>query len=290
MNRYLQSEPEDALAPFMGHANAQIQANAIELIQTIVARGELETPKLEAVESAIVGKLYSSVHLGRVDLQIKLLHVLHSLVSASSVAEADPHRPRASSSNADLLRPSEEAHIPEDIGRHSAFTHVNPLLVQTLIDGITKGAGRPTLQHWLDFVLVAVPQFPRLLGSMVFPLSDCICRQLRHALVDLSRILNHDSSRSGSVTSGTTDAEFIMLLNGIERLVLLGITRTHDPTQPEDEIVLDRSIQESGSGGSGGLLGIVSNVFSSESPGNPVEDSLSVSFICINGFNQLISL
>lgn len=263
----------------MAHTNAQIQANAIELIQTIVARGELEAPKLEAIEAAVVGKLYASVHLGRVDLQNKLLHVLHSLVSASSVVEADLHHPHASGSRTDLLSHSEEAHIPEDTARLSSFTHLNPLLVQTLIDGITKGAGRPILQHWLDFVLMTVPQFPRLSSSMVFPLSDCICRQLRHALVDLNRILNHDSSRLSSATSGTTDAEFIMLLNGLERLVLLGITRTHDTAGSEEEIILDRSVQESSSGSSGGLLGIVSNVFSSDNPGNPVGDNLSASLV-----------
>lgn len=261
----------------MIHTNAQIQANAIDLLQTIVARGDLEAPKLEAVEAAIIGKLYSSVHLGRVDLQNKLLHVLHSIVSASSAATPDPHHPGASSSKPDLQGPSEEAHLPEDTGRLSSSAHVNPLLVQTLIDGITKGAGRPTLQHWLDFVLMTVPQFSRRLSYTVSPLSDCVCQQLRHALVDVKRIMEHISSRLGSVTSGTTDAEFIMLLNTLERLVLLSITRTHDPASSEEELITDRPMHDSSSS-SGGLLGIVSNVFSSESSGNMVDDYFSVSF------------
>lgn len=261
----------------MEHTNAQIQANAIDLLQIIIARGELEAPKLEAVEATIVGKLYSSVHLGRIDLQNKLLHVLHSIVSASSAVYVDPH-PGASSKSVESVGLSEDAHMSEVNGRPSSIAHINPLLLQTLIDGITKGAGRTTLQHWLDFVLMTLPQFPKLTSHMVSPLSDCVCRQLRHALVDVKRVLEHVSSRMSANASRTTDAEFIMLLNTLERLVLLGITRTHHLVGSEDDVASDRPIQESSSGASAGILGIVSNVFSSESTGNAVDDFLSVSF------------
>jgi hypothetical protein len=274
MRSFLQSEPRATLLPFMCHANAQMQANAIDLIQTIVARGELDGPGLDAVEAAIVGKLYSSVHLDRVDLQNKLLHVLHSIISASSAVAVDPHRLRASSSKLnEHIGPSDEALIPEDSGRLSTFVRINPLLVQTLVDGITKAAGRPTLQHWLDFVLMTVPQFPRVLSYMVSPLSDCVCRQLRSALVDVKKVSDHNSARLGNVTSGTTDAEFIMLLNALERLVLLSLTRTHDSVASDEETIPERPMSESSSGG---LLGIVSNVFASESSSNLAEDYLSV--------------
>ncbi|KAF8588312.1 hypothetical protein K439DRAFT_1629769 [Ramaria rubella] len=270
--RFLQSEPQEILTPFMGPANAQIQANSIDLIQLMIARGDFDSPKLEAVQAVIVGKLFSSVHLNRVDLQNKLLHLLHSIISASSAITTDPHRSHLGSGKAaELTGAPEEAPISEDTTRPSTFVLVNPLLVQTLVDGITKAAGRPTLQHWLDFVLMTIPQYTRLLNYMVPPLSDCICRQLRRALGDVKHVLEHDSSRLGSVTSGTTDAEFIMLLNALERLVLLNLTKTFDSTGSEDEVIADRAIQESNSGGSG-FLG---RMFSSDTTGIPTEDFLS---------------
>ena len=283
MRSFLHSEPQASLRPFMDHANAQIQANAIDLIQAIVARGELDGLGLESLEAAVVGKLYCSVHLDRVDLQNKLLHVLHSIISASSAA--DPHRPRTSSKPGDTAALGEAA-VLQDAGRSSYFVRINPLLVQTLIDGITMAAGRPTPQHWLDFVLMTVPQFPRVLSYMVSPLGDCVCRQLRHALADVKKVLDHDTTRLSSITSGTTDAEFIMLLNALERLVLLSLTKSHDSPAPEDDTVLERPVPESSSSG---LLGIVSNVFGSESSGM-TEDYLSVCAFKSNAISLIIFL
>ncbi|KAF8510422.1 Dopey, N-terminal-domain-containing protein [Hysterangium stoloniferum] len=276
--RYLRSEPPEVLAPSMSHANLQIQSNVIDMIQTIVARGELDVPRLKLVEAAIIEKLYSSVHLDKVDLQNKLLHVLHSLVSALSASSGSHHARTSNNKIVDATdMPEKELVNMEDSDRVSghSFIQINPLLLPTLVDGITRTAGRPSLQHWLDFVLMSVPQFPRLLSYTVPPLSDCVCRQLRHSIADVKSILGHNSMKLGSFMSGTTDAEFIMLLNALERLVLLSLTKGYDLNglDKEDDSGLDRPTQDATVGS--GLMGIVSNVFSSEVTGNNNEEFLS---------------
>jgi hypothetical protein len=163
----------------------------------------------------------------------------------------------------------EEVALIEDEKRGSSNTTINPLLVQTLIDGISKTSNRPILQHWIDFILMTVPQFQQALYHLIFPLSDCICRQLRSALIDVHHVAK-DTKGKGPILSTTTDAEFIMLLNALERLVLLSLTKTEVDNQEDD------NHSEKAGAESSGLLGYVSNVFGTETPSNS-DDQLSVS-------------
>ncbi|KAK0199079.1 Dopey, N-terminal-domain-containing protein [Armillaria mellea] len=267
--RFLQSEPNAAWAPTMRPQNAMIHSTTVELLQTIVARGETELVAVESIEAIVVGKLYYCIHTNRLDLQNKLLHLLHSVISAST---AD-----------DLVRPFPGKHRqgerpPETLTTFDtsqeapprAYT-VNPLLIQTLMDGISVPANRPVLQHWLDFVLMAVPQFQPALHAVVAPLNECICRQLQSSLDHVLKASSHDDTFSDDTCSTITDADFIMLLNGLERLVLLSLAYTSELSSPEeDQSGVEKSAE------SGGLLGYVSTVFSSENTQQNVDEQLTV--------------
>ncbi len=61
------------------------------------------------------------------------------------------------------------------------------------------------------------------------------------------------------IVASVTDAELIMLLNALERLILLSLAYTSEPDSSED----DGNIMEKTTPETGGLLGYVSNVFSS---------------------------
>lgn len=253
----------------MRTSNALIQSTSIELLQVIVARGEIDNLLVDNIEAAVIGKLYFCVHVGRLDLQNKLLHILHSLISAST-------------SNLDASGPSNRTKLTETISEdHSAHEGsqedgkrsypVNPLLIQTLVDGIATITNRPVLQHWLDFVLMAVPQFQPALQAVVSPLNDCVCRQLRLALTDVLQA-SEDRADLNDISSAATDAEFIMLLNALERLVGLSLASVDANQQEEDTGFVDRNGPENT-----GLLGYVSNVFSSENVAGLSDDQLKVS-------------
>lgn len=248
--------------------NAVIHTTSVELLQTIVARGEIDVLFIESIEAIVVGKLYYCVHLGRLDLQNKLLHVLHSLISASTAAE-DPNRRPAIAPKRPGDRPLElTVDIPQDMPRGY---NVNPLLIQTLVDGISVPTNRPVLQHWLDFILMAVPQFQPALQAVVAPLTDCVCRQLQGALDDILQVAAKEEETGDDIISTVTDAECVMLLNGLERLVLLSLAYTSEmSSQDEESTVGDKSAD------SGGLLGYVSTVFSSENPQTATEEQLTV--------------
>ncbi|KAG8881950.1 hypothetical protein FRB98_004046 [Tulasnella sp. 332] len=251
--RIIQSEPSSSLVPTMTPDNTQLQGTALDLLQTLVSRGDADLLTLENAEAAIISKLYASIHTDHLDLQNKLLHVLHSIIVTSS--EARMQRMRRASEPSQ----SEDSGSLDSRRNGVIAPKVNPLLVQTLVDGVSRNSKRPLLQHWIDFILMTVPQSHTSPSLLVFPLSDCICRQLRSGLEDLvhaSNAINDDQ-----LQSNTTDAEFVALLNALERLVLIGLTKSE--TEPSED---DGAPQEKANVEPAGLLGLVSNVFSPEAP------------------------
>lgn len=236
----------------MATINSKIQSTSIDILQALVARGDVDVLTLQTTETVIIGKLFSCVHAGRLDLQNKLLHLLHSIISAfrSYTTSKQPEGPSYS---------------------------VNPLLIQTLIDGIAVGTNRPVLQHWLDFVLMTIPQFHDMLQPAIVPLNNCVCKQLSAALVEIKQASIGDASVA-DITAFTTDADFMMLLNAVERLVLLSLSELVESTQVEDEGLSDKPVHDGS-----GILGYVSNVFSAEGTSNVIEEPSSVSMQCDYG-------
>ena len=265
---FLQSECKLKRVEAMAPSNVLIQSTTIDLLQAIVARGEIDPPSLQNVQAAVVKKLYFSAHTQRLELQNKLLHLLHSVISAVT-ASHDPgairqfkHGATDSSSEPPENDKLEDLHVPSP----------NPLLVQTLVDGISLPSNNAVLQHWLDFVLMAVPQFHQMLQVLVSPLNDCICKNLLIRLDDIRRALGDGGHDHHDFKSNTTDAELIMLLNSLERLVLLSLSTTDAGHAEEDDVPAEKPPGTE----SGGILGIVTSVFSSESAPTKLEEQLTV--------------
>ncbi|KAG2155714.1 Dopey, N-terminal-domain-containing protein [Suillus clintonianus] len=269
LSRFLQSEPKDQDALVMQPLNTAIQSSAIDLLQTIVARGEIEMLAVEILEPAVIGKLFLCVHLHRLDLQNKLLRFLHSIISAST-SHAYNGNP-----------PSEDRSAEGSQDGKRGYT-VNSLLTQTIIDGIAIPQNRPVMQHWLDFVLMAVPQFQPALQSVISPIADCLCRQLRLQLSDVLKA--NQPMANEKYPRVATDAEFIMLLNALERLLVLGLTHKSDANSQED----DTPVQEKPGPESGGILGYVSNVFTTDNASLTVEDQLTATIQSLSpGYKSL---
>ncbi|KAJ7755024.1 Dopey, N-terminal-domain-containing protein [Mycena maculata] len=263
--RFLQSEPKPTSDAVMQPNNVVIQSTSIDLLQAIVARGEVDPITVEVIEAIVVDKLYFCIHRTRLDLQNKLLHLLHSLISASTVGN-DPPNVKQQQTDADAPTAPDSS---QDAASSRTYP-VNPLLIQTLVDGISTPTNRPVLQHWLDFVLMAVPQFQPTLQAVVTPLNECMCRQLLASLGDVLKVTSKDGLFTDDLTASATDAELIMLLGGLERLVLLSLAYPSELSSSEDEQpVADKSPEN------GGLLGYVSTVFSSENVQNPLDEQLT---------------
>ncbi|KAH9982294.1 Dopey, N-terminal-domain-containing protein [Lactifluus volemus] len=267
LTRFLQSECKIKRVEAMMPSNILIQSTAIDLLQALVARGEADPPSLQNVQSAVIGKMYFSVHTQRLELQNKLLHLLHSVISAMTTSQD----PRTLRSTKVVATDTSVESSPHDWPEDSHPVSVNPLLLQTLVDGISLPSNSPVLQHWLDFVLISVLQFHRTLQGMISPLGDCICKNLRNRLDDIRKALKEDRD-DHDFPSNTTDAEFIMLLNTLERLVLLSLPTADSSHAEEDDVPAEKppGVEPAG------LFGIVTRVFSSESAPSNVEEQLTI--------------
>jgi hypothetical protein len=255
--------------------NAVIQSTSVDLLQAIITRGEIDTLSLDTIEAAVISKLFLGIHMHRLDLQNKLLHLLHSLISAS-LSTHDSH-----SRKVNAARPRQGEYVSEESQAQASIQDppvrtydINPLLVQTLVDGIAAQSNRPILQHWLDFILMAVPQFQPAMHAVITPLNDCLCRQLLLALADVRQASGRDAAEAEDISSTTTDSELIMFLNSLERLILLSLAQSAEVYLSEEE----HSASEKAGQENSGLLGYVSNVFSSDSVANTAEDQLTVGF------------
>lgn len=247
----------------MSVINARIQSTAVDILQALIARGDVEMFALQTAETIVIGKLFACVHLARLDLQNKLLHLLHSIISAFRT-RTDAGGPRA--------RPDSNKQTE---GSVALSYSVNPLLILTLIDGISTDTNRPVLQHWLDFILMTIPQFHDMLQPAIIPLNNCVCKQLNVALSEV-RLASSGDGSIADITTFTTDADFMMLLNAVERLVLLSLSQLADAAQVDDDGLPDKPGHEGSS-----ILGYVSNVFSADGTSGPSEESSQVSHFCL---------
>jgi hypothetical protein len=263
----LTSEPKESASTTMKAHNGLLQSTAVDLLQGIIARGEVDRAASEAIEIAVVGRLYICVHRKRFDLQNKLLHLLHSLISSVRGDASQVIAQQSSQINA----MDEKDTLPTNPAK-STFS-VNPLLVQTLLDGVSSRSNRPVLQHWLDFILMALPQFEDTLQAIISPMNECICHQLRASLNEVLQVSQARFTQQDDLCS-VTDAELIMFLNALERLVLLGLANASEANRSED----DSNVNEKSTGESSGLLGYVSGVFSSDSAPTSTDEQLTVSY------------
>ncbi|GAA6042706.1 hypothetical protein JCM8097_003757 [Rhodosporidiobolus ruineniae] len=264
--RFLRADPAPSLAPCDGPLNSHIHSVVAELLQVLISRGEAELAELASVETALVVRLFLSIHRQELDLQNKLLHVLHSVTFALSTAPRR-HAPTLSTATSPDASTSSSALIqPPDLTREEMF-------VRVLSDAVSQN-NNAVVHHWIDFLLMTVPQFRHQLHSVILPLIDRLVLRLDTLVKDLQA--SYTNLASPTASSSTTDAEYTALANALERLLLIAIAEAQ-AASADDELKspTDRSASESAastsSGGAGGLLGYVTGVLS-----QPEAESLDV--------------
>ena len=131
----------------MDPQNLVIQSTAVDLLQAIVARGEINGISIDVVEAAVIGKLYFCIHMERLNLQNKLLHLLHSAISASIAVDESSRRITVGKQRPDISLEALNSGEGED--SVSRGYSVKPLLVQTLVDGIATPTNQPVIHRVL---------------------------------------------------------------------------------------------------------------------------------------------
>jgi hypothetical protein len=220
-------------------AITKLQSKVLDVLQIIVGNGEIPRHSLLKLRTALLDKLEVCTKAGDITLQNKLLHILHKTITLASHPVKN-HRRNASTTS--TTKDDSDAF-------EKSLAHV-------IIDGVSSRANQGVLQHWVDFVLMVAPSLqarPRILHT----LCDCFSLQVKSTVLRMRQQLD-----GGDVVGrGVGDAEVIMLLSGLERLVTLsGSVTTHGRSDD------GRAAHEGGSS----ILGLVSGVFISDTPDDKV--------------------
>ncbi|GAA6052531.1 hypothetical protein JCM3770_003812, partial [Rhodotorula araucariae] len=259
--RFLRADPADSLVATLGPLNAHIHAVVAELLQVLISRGESELAGLAAIESALTVRLYLSIHRGELDLQNKLLHVLHSVIHASM--SAPPRRGGHQQS------PSVASTAPTNDAQPPDLTH-DELFVRVLSDAI-KQSNNAVVHHWIDFLLMTIPQFRHSLHTVVLPLVDKLVACLDALIADFRACYSDAVDADLDTASSATDAEFTVITNALERLLLIAVSESvsvagEDESRTADRLAGDTGSSGGGGGGggtgAGGLLGYMTGVLS----------------------------
>lgn len=212
----------------------RVQSVSLEVLQTLVASGDISRASLQYLRSALLDKLSQSTQSRQTILQRQLLRLLQS-----ALAGQKSHQRSTS--------------LSEKTNR-SDTEDFDKKLAHVIIDGISSPHTRDVLRHWVDFVLAVSPTFqPR--SPLLHTLCDCFSLRMRSAVLELDTRFTTDS------TLGVTDVDVNTLLSGLERLISLS-GPVSSGRKSEDGRV--------GNEGGSGILGLVSGVFISDTPDEKV--------------------
>ncbi|WVQ94532.1 hypothetical protein IAU59_001611 [Kwoniella sp. CBS 9459] len=241
LNRFVQTEPPARMRKITPLV-VKVQSAALELLQTIVARGDVSVPQLTDLKISLVEKLLAAIHHRHLTLQSKMLHLLHSAINASSpTAKTQSHRRSPSL--------AEKQPLPD------LTSDFDQNLVRMIIDGVSSPTNLPVMQHWIDFVLMTVAQFASK-PSLTHSLSECFAQQLRQLIVQIQGAYDKTTVSIVDQKLSITDAEVVMVLNALERVLMI---LSSGPGARTDDLIKAAE-------GEKGLLGLVSGVFTVEAP------------------------
>ncbi|GAA6058598.1 hypothetical protein JCM10212_004009 [Sporobolomyces blumeae] len=250
--RFLRADPEPRLSRTLGPLNQHLHAIVAEIVQVVISRGEAELSTLPSIESALLTRLFLCVHRDELDLQNKLLHVLHSVILAQASQSRRPSPP-ASVPDHDASTTDENPAQPPDL------TH-DELFVRVVSDAVSAQDNNAVIHHWVDFLLMTIPLYRQALHTILLPLIDRFVVRLESLVKDLKA--TYATLDSPETALAATDAEYTVLVNALERLLLMAIAESSAASSEDDKSSERMPSEASSSGGGGGLLGYMSNVLS----------------------------
>ncbi|KAN0061878.1 hypothetical protein ACQY0O_005872 [Thecaphora frezii] len=281
----LRSYPEPALRDPMRKVNHATQAVAVELVQGLVQRGNLDQDRLREIERILIESLLIATATGAIEGQNKVLHALHSVITARLPGSSAPSAPeRIFSTSSTTMEAKEDGNLAHDsmgpVKPRVALT-ANPLFLPMIQRGLSADCNRSILQQWSDFVLMTLPFFRSSVNSILLPINACVCELIRTGVSAVEQSFQPGLRRdtfgaelgvqSTDVACPLFETDLALLITMSERILLQalgedmpqhGSSREPSVSHPDLREKSSFTNQEGGSG----LLGYVSNVFSADQP------------------------
>ncbi|KAI8375993.1 Dopey, N-terminal-domain-containing protein [Radiomyces spectabilis] len=224
--RFLGSEPMERQQQSMLKPIRSIQLHAAELLYSIISKLEHVDMKItQLMQESVLQKLLFCIATGNLELQQKLLHLLHATMSITAAGALGPKDTTTARGNRHNRRLSSVDQTHSDTMERFATnewmhrSHPNQLHTEAVLlaratagiyvkcatDALMMASNRPMLQHWIDFVLATLPLIRAGFRSMMAPILIAVCEQIMVCQTTVRLMMHGDHTESqGSSTDPFT--------------------------------------------------------------------------------------
>lgn len=286
--RFIESEPTSDYKTML-NLNEEIHMVAADFLHFIISKiDHVDTSLLAMIHKTVINKMLYCINHSRLDLQSRLLHLLHATILMGTTPTKKPTSSGQSSSN--VMR---DASI-STFDNSSASNHANgdsheslfrvvgssPLFVKTVFDALSVPSNRPILQHWMDFLMLALPFLTNYFRRVLLPVIQCLCDQILRSRAFLLEAYA-DKARDATGNPNLTDQDLMIFLTGLERMLTFSLSEARLGEE------VDSVHKQEWSDGLRGTQGLVANVLGTEvHPSdsfqeNKVKDSLRLNIVVL---------
>ncbi|KAG0365844.1 hypothetical protein BGZ54_006153 [Gamsiella multidivaricata] len=267
--RFIESEPASDYKSMLS-LNEEIHMVTADFLHFIVSKiDHIEPSLLTMIHRTVINKMLYCINHSCLDLQSRLLHLLHAtiLMGTTPVKKASP--PIHSSQNAPMTRDGSVSTLDGAAGGNQVAVDTNeslfrvigssPLFVKTVFDALSVPSNRPILQHWMDFLMLALPFLTNYFRRVLLPVIQCLCDQILRSRACLVEAYSEQQrSLNGTGSPNLTDQDLMIFLTGLERLLTFSLA---DARLGEE---IDSVHKQEWSDGLRGKPGLIANVLSIE--------------------------
>ncbi|KAF9398703.1 hypothetical protein BGX21_007403 [Mortierella sp. AD011] len=263
--RFIESEPASDCKQML-RLNEEIHMVAADFLHFIISKiDHVDSNLLATIHKTVINKMLYCINHNCLDLQSRLLHLLHAtiLMGATPVKKTNtPNTPLTrdgSMSTLDSAASSSSNHTFGGDTNESLFRVIgsSPLFVKTVFDALSVPTNRPILQHWMDFLMLALPFLTNYFRKVLLPVIQCLCDQiLRSRACLLEAYTNQGRSLTG--TPSLTDQDLTIFLTGLERMLTFSLAEARLGEEA------DATHKQEWSNGQRGRPGLVTNVLGIE--------------------------
>ncbi|KAF8965668.1 hypothetical protein BGZ46_000564 [Entomortierella lignicola] len=235
--RFIESEPSGDYK-LMLNLNEEIHMVAADFLHFIISKIDHIDPNLLAtIHKTVINKMLYCINHGCLDLQSRLLHLLHAtILMGTTPIKKNINPANSNSQNVPMVRDGSMSTLDSAAG--SSLNHVNggdtneslfrvigssPLFVKTVFDALSVPTNRPILQHWMDFLMLALPFLTNYFRKVLLPVIQCLCDQILRSRACLLEAYT-DRERNLAGAPNLTDQDLTIFLTGLERLLTFSLS------------------------------------------------------------------
>ncbi|KAG0088885.1 hypothetical protein BGZ92_005611, partial [Podila epicladia] len=263
--RFIESEPTSDYKTML-NLNEEIHMVAADFLHFIISKiDHVDTSLLAMIHKTVINKMLYCINHSRLDLQSRLLHLLHATILMGTTPTKKPTSSGQSSNN--VTRDASISTFDNSSGSNQAngdsheslFRVVgsSPLFVKTVFDALSVPSNRPILQHWMDFLMLALPFLTNYFRRVLLPVIQCLCDQILRSRAFLLEAYA-DKARDVTGNPNLTDQDLMIFLTGLERMLTFSLSEARLGEE------VDSVHKQEWSDGLRGTHGLVANVLGTD--------------------------